>query len=243
MAAPCLKDIDIVILAGGLGTRIKNALGDTPKLLAPIDGTPFLEFVINRLKLFGARRLVLGLGHLAGAVVEYLEAHPPQEIAVVTMIESEPMGTAGAIRHVAGRIESDPVLIMNGDSFIDADLCGFLAAHEQSGAEASLLCAEIEDTTRYGRLQLSPQGRIEAFLEKDPALSGPGVINAGVYLFSGAMLKTIEAMDGPSLELDVFAALAPETLNAVPSTGTFIDIGTPDDLARAENVLRPFRPT
>jgi mannose-1-phosphate guanylyltransferase len=132
---------------------------------------------------------------------------------------------------------------MNGDSFIDADLCGFLAAHEQSGAEASLLCAEIEDTTRYGRLQLSPQGRIEAFLEKDPALSGPGVINAGVYLFSGAMLKTIEAMDGPSLELDVFAALAPETLNAVPSTGTFIDIGTPDDLARAENVLRPFRPT
>jgi mannose-1-phosphate guanylyltransferase len=241
--ATCLKDIDIVILAGGLGTRIKNALGDTPKLLAPIDGTPFLEFVINRLKLFGARRLVLGLGHLAGAVVEYLEAHPPQEIAVVTMIESEPMGTAGAIRHVAGRIESDPVLIMNGDSFIDADLCGFLAAHEQSGAEASLLCAEIEDTTRYGRLQLSPQGRIEAFLEKDPALSGPGVINAGVYLFSGAMLKTIEAMDGPSLELDVFAALAPETLNAVPSTGTFIDIGTPDDLARAENVLRPFRPT
>ncbi|HJO74121.1 MAG TPA: sugar phosphate nucleotidyltransferase [Rhodospirillales bacterium] len=243
MPATCLKDIDIVILAGGLGTRIKNALGDTPKLLAPIDGTPFLEFVINRLKLFGARRLVLGLGHLAGAVVEYLEAHPPQEIAVVTMIESEPMGTAGAIRHVAGRIESDPVLIMNGDSFIDADLCGFLAAHEQSGAEASLLCAEIEDTTRYGRLQLSPQGRIEAFLEKDPALSGPGVINAGVYLFSGAMLKTIEAMDGPSLELDVFAALAPETLNAVPSTGTFIDIGTPDDLARAENVLRPFRPT
>ncbi len=243
MPATCLKDIDIVILAGGLGTRIKNALGDTPKLLAPIDGTPFLEFVINRLKLFGARRLVLGLGHLAGAVVEYLEAHPPQEIAVVTMIESEPMGTAGAIRHVAGRIESDPVLIMNGDSFIDADLCGFLAAHEQSGAEASLLCAEIEDTTRYGRLQLSPQGRIEAFLEKDPALSGHGVINAGVYLFSGAMLKTIEAMDGPSLELDVFAALAPETLNAVPSTGTFIDIGTPDDLARAENVLRPFRPT
>ncbi|MDP7548337.1 MAG: sugar phosphate nucleotidyltransferase [Alphaproteobacteria bacterium] len=243
MPATCLKDIDIVILAGGLGTRIKNALGDTPKLLAPIDGTPFLEFVINRLKLFGARRLVLGLGHLAGAVVEYLEAHPPQEIAVVTKIESEPMVTAGAIRHVAGRIESDPVLIMNGDSFIDADLCGFLAAHEQSGAEASLLCAEIEDTTRYGRLQLSPQGRIEAFLEKDPALSGPGVINAGVYLFSGAMLKTIEAMDGPSLELDVFAALAPETLNAVPSTGTFIDIGTPDDLARAENVLRPFRPT
>ncbi len=240
--APCLEDIDVVVLAGGLGTRIKDTLGDTPKLLAPIDGTPFLDFVINRLKLFGARRLVLGLGHLAGAVVDYLESRPPQGITVIPVIEPEPLGTAGALRHVAGHIDSDPVLVMNGDSFIAADLCGFLAVHEKSGAGASLLAAEIGDTARYGRLKLSPQGRIEAFLEKDPSLSGPGVINAGVYLFSAAMMEKIGGMDGPSLERDVFQALDPGTLNAVIGEGPFIDIGTPDDLARAAGVLKPFRP-
>ena len=240
--APCLKDIDIVILAGGLGTRIKDTLGATPKLLAPIDGTPFLEFVINRLKLFGARRLVLGLGHLAGAVEQYLAHHPPQGISVATSVEPEPLGTAGALRHVAGLIESDPVMIMNGDSFIAADLCGFLEAHQQSGAVASVLAAEIEDTQRFGRLKLSPQGRIDAFLEKDPNQGGAGVINAGVYLFSSGMMDKITAMNGPSLERDVFEAMPPDTLNAVIGEGPFIDIGTPDDLARAGDVLRPFSP-
>ncbi len=239
---PCLKDIDVVILAGGLGTRIKDTLGDTPKMLAPIDGTPFLDFVINRLRLFGVRRLVLGLGHLAGAVVAYLETHPPEGMTIVTEIEPEPLGTAGALRHVAGHIESDPVMVINGDSFIAADLCGFLAGHEESGAEASLLAAEIEDTARYGRLRISPEGRVEAFLEKDPSLSGPGVINAGVYLFSGAMMEKIMRMDGPSLERDVFQTLEAGTLNAVIGEGPFIDIGTPADLARAADVLKPFNP-
>lgn len=240
--APCLKDIDVVILAGGLGTRIRETLGDTPKLLAPIGGTPFLDYVINRLKLFGARRLVLGLGHLAGAVEDYLETRPPDGIAVETLVEPEPLGTAGALRHIAGKIETDPVMVMNGDSFIAADLCRFLEKHGQSGADASLLAAEVENMSRFGRLMLSPQGRIEAFLEKDPGESGPGVINAGVYCFSAAMLETIMNIEGPSMEHDVFEALPPGTLNAVIGEGPFIDIGTPDDLVRAEEVLKPFSP-
>ena len=242
MPTPCLKDIDVVILAGGLGTRIKDTLGATPKLLAPINGVPFLDYVIHRLKIFGARRLVLGLGHLAGAVEDYLHNHPPDGITLVTSVEPEPLGTAGALRHVAGYIESDPVLIMNGDSFFAADLCGFVDGHQQSGAVGSLLAAYIEDTRRFGRLSLSTKGRIEAFLEKDPSTSGPGVINAGVYLFSAAMIERICTLEGPSLERDVFEALPPGTLNAVIGEGPFIDIGTPEDLARAEEVLKPFSP-
>lgn len=240
--ASCLEDIDVVVLAGGLGTRIKDTLGDTPKLLAPIGGTPFLDFVINQLKLFGARRMILGLGHLADKVVSHLDAHPPEAMDIVTAIEPEPMGTAGALRLLASRIETDPVLVMNGDSFMDADLCRFLDAHRQSGALGSILAAEIGDTARYGRLKLSPQGRIEAFLEKDRSLSGPGVINAGVYLFSAAMMEKIGAMEGPSLERDVFEALPSGTLNAVIGEGAFIDIGTPADLGRAADVLKPFNP-
>ncbi len=245
MAAPrpCLNDIDTVVLAGGLGTRIRDALGDTPKLLAPIGDAPFLDTIVNRLKHFGARRLILGLGHLADKVVSHLDAHPPDGIDIVTMIEPEPLGTAGALRFLAPHIETDPVLVMNGDSFFDSDLCDFVQAHEKSGMIASILCAQVEDTAPYGRVSISPEGQLEAFLEKDPDRAGPGIINAGVYLFSDPMMKRIANMEGPSLETDVFEAVAPGTLHAVTSNGAFIDIGTPEDLARAAEVLKPFNPT
>lgn len=240
--SPCLKDIDVVVLAGGLGTRIRDTLGDTPKLLAPIGGTTFLDIIVNRLKLFGARRMILGLGHLADKVVSHLDAHPPDGLDIVTMIEPEPLGTAGALRFLAAEIETDPVMVMNGDSFFDSDLCDFVQAHEKSGMIASILCARVEDTAPYGRVGISPGARIESFLEKDPDQGGPGLINAGVYLFSGGMLKRIAAIEGPSLETDVFEALPSETLNAVTSDGTFIDIGTPENLRRAADVLKPFSP-
>ena len=117
MAAPCLKDIDVVVLAGGLGTRIRDTLGDTPKLLAPVGGTPFLDLLIRRLKSCQARRLVLGLGHLADRVAAHLDANPPDAIEVVTAVEPEPLGTAGALRFVRTHIRTDPVMVMNGDSF------------------------------------------------------------------------------------------------------------------------------
>ncbi len=242
MAAPrpCLNEIDVVVLAGGLGTRIKDTLGDTPKLLAPIGGHAFLDILIARLRRFGARRLILGLGHLAGKVTAHLETNPPAEIDIVTAVEPEPLGTAGALRFVMPKINTDPVLVMNGDSFIGADLCVFADAHRQSGAELSILCAEVPDTAAFGRLDISPEGRVLAFSEKSPDSSGPGVINAGVYLFNAAMLERINALAGPSLERDVFQALAPETIHAVTSDATFIDIGAPEDLARAEDVLGPF---
>ncbi len=237
---PCLNDIDVAVLAGGLGTRIKDTLGDTPKLLAPIGGHAFLDILIARLRNFGARRLILGLGHRAEKVTAHLENNPPAEIDIVTAAEPEPLGTAGALRFVIPEINTDPVLVMNGDSFTGADLCNFADAHRQSGADASILCAEVPDTAAYGRVDISPEGRVLAFSEKSPDLSGPGVINAGVYLFNAAMMERINALAGRSLERDVFQALAPETIHAVTSDAPFIDIGTPEDLSRAETVLKPF---
>ena len=242
MAGPrnCLNAVDVVVLAGGLGTRIRDVLGDTPKLLAPVGETPFLDFLLGRLQGFGARRLVLGLGHLGEKVVAHLEAHPRESLDIVTVIEPEPLGTAGALRFLADRIETDPVMVINGDSFIGADLCQFLDAHQESGAGASIITAEVEDASAFGRLRLSPENKVEAFLEKDETQRGPGQINAGVYLFSAAMVAEIAAMEGPSLERDVFQALPAGTLKAVPSGAPFIDIGTPEDLARAADVLKPF---
>jgi len=236
----CLNDIDVVVLAGGLGTRVSDVLGDTPKLLAPIGGQPFLDILIGRLRAFGLSRLLLGLGHLGGRVVDHMTAHPAEEVEVVTVLEQSPQGTAGALRLIAPQIASDPVLVMNGDSFTGADLCDFAAAHRRSGAAASILAAEVADTSRFGRMVVGADGRVAAFAEKSPAGGGRGLINAGVYLFSAGMLEKIRAMPGPSLEKDVFQNLGPGTLNAVVSRASFIDIGTPADLKRAETVLAPY---
>jgi len=125
--AQCLAAVDVFVIAGGLGTRIGSVLGNTPKLLARIGGRPYLAYLLDWLRRFGAKRIVLGLGHQAQAVVDFLDRDKAagDGLEIVPVIEPRPLGTAGAIRFARGNLRSDPVLIMNGDSFADADLCAF----------------------------------------------------------------------------------------------------------------------
>lgn len=242
MTEKCLASIDVVVLAGGLGTRMKGVLGDRPKLLAPIGDRPFLDVLLDRLREFGAQRVVLGLGHLADKVIGHLKENPTVGMEIVTVVEHEPLGTAGALRSLRPHIKSDPAMIMNGDTFTGADLCAFVAAHRQSGAAGSILCTEVPDARAFGRVYLAPNGRVMAFMEKDPSEKGPGLINAGVYLFGAPLLDHIDDMPGPMLERDVFPALPAESLMAVKDYNPFIHIGTPEDLARAPEKLAPFIP-
>jgi mannose-1-phosphate guanylyltransferase len=233
----CLASLDVLVLAGGLGTRIRPVLGDIPKLLAPINGRVYLDYLFDWLHGFGARRIVLGLGYQAQAVIGYLREHPPAGLEVDTAIEPRPLGTAGAIRFARAALRSDPVLVMNGDSFVDAELCEFVARHRAEGAVGSLLCTEVPDAGRYGRIETDGHGRIRAFAEKDPAFHGTASINAGVYLLSGALLDQIAAGDGTSLERDVFERLPAGSLAAYSGRFRFIDIGTPESLAAAGAVI------
>jgi NDP-sugar pyrophosphorylase family protein len=234
----CLGGIDVVVLAGGLGTRLADALPDTPKILAPVGGRVFLDILIERLAGFGTRRIVMSLGHRAHQVRDHLAAMRLDRIEIVPVVEPAPLGTAGALRFVASYVESDPFLVINGDSFVDVDLCAFAEAHTASGRAASIVVTEVDDAGRFGTVELSPNATILRFKEKGGA--GRGIINAGVYLFSSAMTKQIDAMPGASLERDVFEQLAPGTIHAFAGRFPFIDIGTPADLARAEEVLRPY---
>ena len=237
--AQCLATLDVLVIAGGLGTRIQSALGDTPKLLAPIGGRPYLAYLLDWLRRFGARRVVLGLGHRAQAVVDYLDRNKSSydDLTVVTVTEPKPLGTAGAIRFARANLRTDPVLVMNGDSFADADLCAFVAHHRRVKAKATLLCAEVDDAGRYGRIDLDGEGRIRGFLEKDPGFHGRSTVSAGVYLFSAALLDEIAASSATSLEHDVFGAAPSGSLNAFAGRFAFIDIGTPESLKLAERVF------
>jgi mannose-1-phosphate guanylyltransferase len=237
--AQCLATLDVLVIAGGLGTRIQSALGDTPKLLAPIGGRPYLAYLLDWLRRFGAKRIVLGLGHRAQAVIDFLERYKSSydNLTIITVIEPEPLGTAGAIRFARANLRTDPVLVMNGDSFADADLCAFVAHQRRVGAKATLLCAEVDDAGRYGRVELDGESRILGFIEKDPSFHGKSTVSAGVYLFSAALLDEIAAGGAVSLERDVFGRAASGSLDAFAGRFAFIDIGTPESLKLAERVF------
>jgi mannose-1-phosphate guanylyltransferase len=231
--ADCLADIDVVILAGGLGTRLRSVLADKPKVLAPVGARTFLDVLLDRLAAFGARRVILSLGHLAGEVSAHLAAHPRAGRTILPLVEPEPLGTAGAIRFVRPHLKSATALILNGDSLIDADLCAFVATHRAQRADGTLLCARVADAARYGTVDVTANGRIAAFREKT-GLAMPGAINAGVYLMDMALLDRIGAGTGPSLERDVFQTMTAGTLAAHVGDFAFLDIGVPEDLAKVE---------
>ena len=234
-----LDGIDVVILAGGLGTRIRAVLGDTPKVLAPVAGRPFLDHLIDRLAAAGAGRVVLSLGHLAGRVLRHLEQRD-EPLPVLAVVEPRPMGTGGALRLTLPRLGGGTVLVMNGDTWVDADLGTFLADHRQAGRAVSLLCVEVPDCARYGRVVRAPDGGLARFVEKDPDYRGAGLINGGIYLFEPAALALLAGLKGeaPSLERDFLATLPEGAIHCHVARGaTFIDIGTPESLGEADSVV------
>lgn len=236
-----LDGIDVVVLAGGLGTRLRGVLGDQqPKILAPVQGRPFLDLMVEWMAAAGAGRLVLSLGHLAQQVIAHLD-QGRWPVPIVTEIEPEPLGTGGALRYVLPRLHGDPVMVINGDTWLDADLGAALAAHRRAGCAASLVCVRVPDGQRYGRIEVDAGGFVTRFLEKAPDPT-PALINAGVCLLSAPALARLGQSAGPSFERDVLAELPHGWLRAhVCESARFIDIGTPESLTQAGDVITPGR--
>jgi NDP-sugar pyrophosphorylase family protein len=232
-----IADLDIAVLAGGLGTRLHDVLPETPKILAPIGDRPFLDYLLHWLIRQGARRVVLSLGYRAADVLAYLESHSFRPLEIHPLVEPEPLGTGGAVAFALPFLYSDPVLVINGDTIIDANLSAFLAAHRDSAADSSILCAEAGNAGRYGRLEIDSAGRVRRFVEKDPAASGPAWINAGMYLFGRPVLRKVAALKKGSLERDILEQMPPGSIATFRARGRFLDIGTPESLAGAPEVL------
>ncbi|MBP2294493.1 sugar phosphate nucleotidyltransferase [Azospirillum rugosum] len=230
-----MTDIDVMLFAGGLGTRMRGVSGDAPKELAPIAGRAFLGHLLDYLAAYGARRVVLCLGHLADHVTAWLaQGDTNRSLDVVCQIEPRPLGSAAALGYVRKDLSTGTVMVMSGNTFLDADLRAFVASHRLSGADASVLCVEVEDAARFGRVEVGPDSRVRRFIDKTP---GRGVINAGVYLFSAAFLDRLDTTDTGSLTRDVLHKMPPGTLHAHIAKARFIDLGTPESLAVAASVI------
>jgi D-glycero-alpha-D-manno-heptose 1-phosphate guanylyltransferase len=216
-----------IVLAGGLGTRLRSAVADLPKCLAPVGPRSFLDIQIDALLAAGVNDIVLSLGHLADKVVDALAGNPTHR-PVRWVIEPELLGTGGAIAHVMDRLGLDEVLVANGDTFLTGDLRGMLMPLDRPRSELlRMATVHVSDRSRFGGVQINVQHQVERFLSKGAA--GAGEINAGLYRLCRAALPA-HAPGAYSLEADVMPDLVGQrAVHALHIEGCFTDIGVPQD--------------
>jgi D-glycero-alpha-D-manno-heptose 1-phosphate guanylyltransferase len=223
-----------IVLAGGLGTRLRGVVPDLPKPLAPVAGRPFLAIVLGRLADAGFARAVLSVGY-RHELIQRAFGERFGALALDYAIEDRPLGTGGAIRLAARACSDADVFVLNGDSTVDVDFGAMRSMHLAAAARLTVCAVHVDDTARYGRLQLDGE-RIAGFEEK--GVAGAGAINAGVYLIQRDLLERLGLPEVFSFEADVLAArLAELRPLAFPARGGFIDIGVPQDYARAQRVF------
>lgn len=235
--------IPVVILCGGLGTRLRAVVEEKPKVLAPVAGRPFLEYVIGHLRSQGlGGDIWLSTGYLADQVAAFAESLDTPDQRVRCIAESEPLGTGGALRYAAEQAGIEgPFLAMNGDTWFDAPLRTLASdCLVRKPGEWVVALTSMRHADRYGTVSFDEGTRqIRAFNEKHPIGETPEWINAGVYLAWSQNLADAPFHGKFSLETDVFPVLLRGgLLFARPfPRSTFLDIGIPVDYAKAEAIL------
>ena len=224
-----------VVLAGGLGTRLREAVADRPKVLAEVCGRPFLFHVLDQLAGAGARQAVLCVSHQADRVRAAV-GDGFKGMAIRYSEEPVPLGTGGALGLALPLADSETILAVNGDSLFRTDLGRFWAWHLARDLRSSLLLAQVDDASRFGRVALDQLGRITRFAEKD-GVASPGWINAGIYLFHRSRIAGIPAGRPVSLERELLPRWLTMGLHGLPAQGLFMDIGTPESYHQAETAL------
>jgi NDP-sugar pyrophosphorylase family protein len=227
----------VIVLCGGKGERLRSMVSDRPKALAPVGDSVFLGHLLGRLLGEGATQIVLSTGYKADQIAEYVQAHRVWETTVSCIAERDPLGTGGALAFAAARAGiKGEFLALNGDTWFDGALDELEQEHNRNAAVGTISLVAVADATRYGRVEVDEaDGRVLRFVEKSGAI-GPAWVNAGQYLLNTSMLRL---KGNFSLERDILPRYVGKGLHAKLYThATFLDIGTPEDYARAESLLR-----
>jgi D-glycero-alpha-D-manno-heptose 1-phosphate guanylyltransferase len=224
MAAPAC-----IVLAGGLGTRLKSVVADRPKCLAPVGATVFLDIQLQALAAQGMTDFVLSLGHLSEQVLHWLHAHPRWS-RVRTVVEPAPLGTGGAIAYAMDALQLHEALVANGDTFLDGSLGAMLEPLSAPRGEwFRMALVQVPDRSRFGGVSLGEGGRIKGFVPKGS--TSAGAINAGLYRLHRDCLPEMIGQT-LSVEAEVLPALVDQGhVFGAPIDGAFIDIGVPADYA------------
>jgi D-glycero-alpha-D-manno-heptose 1-phosphate guanylyltransferase len=226
-----------VILAGGQGTRIRDLTKDKiSKVMLPVNGKPFLYYIINYLKGEGIKDIVLCVGHKKNSIKEYFGKGHALGVNITYSEEEKPLGTAGAIKNAERFISDETFFVLNGDTFFPVNLKELFNFHRSKNAIITIALKEHFDCFRYGKVELDKNNRITVFIEKGQHQQG--LINGGVYVVEKQVLNLIKKGTPVSLEKDLLPALANGDLFGKAFDNYFIDIGIPEDYERAKQEFR-----
>lgn len=228
-----MNKIDAIILAGGLGTRLRSVVSQLPKCMAPVCGRPFLAYLLDYLQRYEINKVILSVGYLRDSIVQFVDNHKDNyPFDFDFAIEEIPLGTGGGIKLAMTKATTDQVLVLNGDTFFDVNVNALIMNHLQSKKDITLSLKPMIDFERYGNVSLDENGQVVEFHEKKYCKKGQ--INGGVYVLN----RKSRIMDGLpekfSFETEVLQKQSKLlNINGFICDGYFVDIGVPDDYARA----------
>lgn len=226
---------EAIILAGGLGTRLRSAVPDLPKCMAPVAGKPFLWYVLNYCKEQGIERIILSLGFKHEVIEDYIQS-AGFDFEFVSSIETEPLGTGGAIKKACGFANEKTVVVLNGDTLFRANLQKVAAFHHMCGADCTLTLKPMKNFDRYGVVELNSNYSISSFKEKQHYETG--TINGGVYVLHAERFRNEALPEIFSFEKDYLEQYYHQRrMYGVVQDAYFIDIGIPEDFERAQKEL------
>jgi NDP-sugar pyrophosphorylase family protein len=230
------NEVCAVILAGGLGTRLRSMVNDRPKVMAEIQGRPFLEWLVISLRQGGIHRILLSIGYLGQSIVDYFQDGQAWGVSIDYSREPVPLGTGGALRHCLPLLGEGPVLVLNGDSSCGINFQNYLTWFGTRDRMGALALAQVPQTNRFGQVEITDEGEISRFQEK-ASLSPSLWINAGVYLFSPHLLQTIPEGKTVSLEREILPNWVGRGLWGYPCSGEFVDLGTPEGYQETQKLF------
>ncbi|MFH1515241.1 MAG: sugar phosphate nucleotidyltransferase [bacterium] len=220
---PKLAEIDVLILTGGQGTRLRSVVSDRPKPMADIQGQPFLEILLEYLLGQGLKRFILSTGFMSYYIEDHFAKRPHYGDIIISR-ETSPLGTAGAIKHAKEFIRSEPFIVLNGDSFCEVSYNRLIQLHIHRKALTTLVVAEAGDQAECGSVVLDYDNSVRIFDEKQKDMSC-NYLSAGIYCMSQAMFNVLPEDKMYSLEYDIFPRLIQQGCYAYITPEPFFDIG------------------
>lgn len=234
-----MEKLDAIILAGGLGTRLRKVINDLPKGLAPVNKRPFLDIILNSLNKWDycIRSVIIAVGYMADKIVKEYSDRSGYNFKILFSEEKELLCTGGAIKKALRYTKADDILVLNGDSYLDVDIEELIKAHRRNNAVMTMVLKEVENANRYGRVKIGSDYRIIYFEEKNPKQEG-GYINAGMYIFKRELFDDIEENKVVSLEKELLPVFIKKGVYGYITHGKFIDIGVPETYKIADKYLK-----
>jgi NDP-sugar pyrophosphorylase family protein len=227
------NSLSTILLLGGKGTRLRSVINDRPKVMAPINGKPFLEILLDELIKFNIENIVLSTGYKSKYIEENM-GDKYRNLNLMYSTEETPRGTAGGALLAIKKYEAENYLIMNGDNFIEFDLPSFYEFHNNNSNNITMLVKEVDDLARFGSVTFDSSMKVQEFKEKDPFVNS-GFINCGVYLLNSCIIDLIPTKVPSSLETDFFPNMLDKSFFAVETKGRHLDIGTPESYESAQH--------